>query len=1170
MKKFILSLCFLAFAISVSLAQFSKIYDFPAENDLAYSGYSQPVFDGVWFYDVTTGGGLNGLGCIFKIKPDGTGYSKVMDFDGATSGSNHFGSLTLSNSILYGMTYGGGANDQGVIYKVNTDGTGFKKLLDFNWANGAYSRGSLTLSGSVLFGMTSFGGVNGSGTIFKINIDGTGYAKLLDFSGITNGSTPYGSLSISGSVLFGMTCEGGTNNCGTIFKINTNGTGYTKLLDFDGTTKGGYPYGSLTISGSVLYGTTRGGNNDLGSIFKINTDGTGYSKLLDFNTSSYFGHPMGSLTISSSFLYGTTSFGGSSGYGNIFKINIDGTGYTNLLSFEGVANGSCPNGSLTLLGSTLYGTTINGGIMERGVMFKINIDGSSFSKILDYNKTTSSGIPFGSLTLSGSTMYGMTQFGGSYGLGTIFKIGIDGTSYTKMMDFDGLSNGSKPYGNLLVCGSVMYGMTSFGGTNNKGTIFKINLDGSGYTKLFDFNNPINGCYPHGSLTFSGTVLFGTTFSGGNNGCGTIFKIGIDGTGYTKLLDFDGVNNGNSPFCTLTLIESVLYGMTTSGGVNNKGTIFKINTDGSGYTKLLDFDGISNGSSPYGSLIVSGSYLYGMTNSEGANYRGTIFKIRTDGSEYTKLLDFDGISNGSFPYGSLIVSGSNLYGMTNSGGVKSSGTLFKVCTDGSGFVKLHDFCKNDGTNPYSDLIQNGNILYGMTNTGGSMGIGAIFKYELITPTAPILGSITQPSCTVGTGSVVLNNLPTSGTWILTRTPGGVTTTGTGVSAAISGLPTGSFTFTVTNALGGTSPVSASVVILPNATSPAIPTIGKITQPTCTISTGGVILSGLPSTGTWKLTRTPSGIISAGSGASTTITGLVAGTYTYTVTNASGCTSAVSENVVINVQPVTPTAPTLRTIIQPTCSTSTGSIALGGLPNTGSWTLIRTPGGETTTGVGANTTISSLTAGSYAYTVTSSSGCTSAASANVVINAQPAVPTSPIVGTITQPNIVEATGSVVLRGLPSIGTWTLVRMPGGLVTTGTGTNIALIGLTAGIYTYTVTNSSGCTSMPSSNIVINPQPTTGIDNGNSQAANYLGQNFPNPFDYSTTIEFSVVKPSHVKLSVYSALGKEVDVIVNEFLANGTYTKCWEPKNLPNGIYYYQLKVEGFKATRRMIILK
>jgi hypothetical protein len=246
---------------------------------------------------------------------------------------------------------------------------------------------------------------------------------------------------------------------------------------------------------------------------------------------------------------------------------------------------------------------------------------------------------------------------------------------------------------------------------------------------------------------------------------------------------------------------------------------------------------------------------------------------------------------------------------------------------------------------------------------------------------------------------------------------------------------------------------------------------------------VVLNNLPATGTWTLSRNPGGITSTGTGISSTISGLAAGTYTYTVTNESGCSSGASGNVIINAQPSTPSAPIVGTITQPSCALATGSVELSGLPASGTWTLTKTPGGNTATGTGPGAIVYDLSAGTFTYTVTNESGCTSGASNNVVITANPDNPSAPIVGSITHPTVAVPTGSVVLSGLPSSGIWILTRIPGWTTTTGTGTSATIVDLGAGTYTYTVTNEAGCTSEASGDVFINGIPL--IEGQNTIAA-------------------------------------------------------------------------------------
>src|SRR5207247_1753107 len=143
---------------------------------------------------------------------------------------------------------------------------------------------------------------------------------------------------------------------------------------------------------------------------------------------------------------------------------------------------------------------------------------------------------------------------------------------------------------------------------------------------------------------------------GTNGYGTIYKINTDGTGFTVLHSFTGSASTNdldgaNPYSAVILISNVLYGTTAGGGLYGGGTVFKINTNGSNFTVLHNFGGLTNGSSPQCALIVSNNVLYGTTSWGGIynNYPygnsvggGTVFKINTDGSGFATLHDFEAV------------------------------------------------------------------------------------------------------------------------------------------------------------------------------------------------------------------------------------------------------------------------------------------------------------------------------------------------------------------------------------------------------------------------------------------------------------------------------------------------------------------------------------------------
>jgi uncharacterized repeat protein (TIGR03803 family) len=356
--------------------------------------------------------------------------------------------------------------------------------------------------------------------------------------------------------------------------------------------------------------------------------------------------------------------------------------------------------------------------------------------------------PKGGLLLSGSALYGMTNEGGAVNAGTIFQVGIDGTGYSITHTFlGGFSTG--PEGSLIQSGSTLYGLVS-NDTTGHGTIFQVAPDGSGYSVMHTFNGgPNDGSVPWGSLVQSGSTLYGMTVNGGTAGVGTIFQIGTDGTGFSLLHSFTGgPADGANPYGSLIASNSgsngknqagsVLYGMTREGGIPvqnstaSLGTIFRIGADGTGFTLLHLFgSSAGDGQSPIGSLVQSGSTLYGMTSGGGGAGYGEIFSINTDGTLYRVLHSFTANPDGAGPLGSLVVSGSTLYGMTEEGG-NGLGTIFEIGTDGTGYSVIHSFVLTDGGVPYGDLLLSGSTMYGMTSDGGAFGHGVVFSFPIPVP------------------------------------------------------------------------------------------------------------------------------------------------------------------------------------------------------------------------------------------------------------------------------------------------------------------------------------------------------------------------------------------------------------------------------------------------------
>ncbi len=388
-----------------------------------------------------------------------------------------------------------------------------------------------------------------------------------------------------------------------------------------------------------------------------------------------------------------------------------------------------------------------------------NAHAQTFHTLLTFTGTggTVSGqYPTGSLIASGGTLYGVTQGGGANGDGNVFSVGVNGTSYKNLLSFTGsggMAIGESPVGSLLASGGTLYGMTVEGGAGDWGNVFSVGMNGTNYQNLASFTGTggtASGDQPYGSLIASGTTLYGMTSGIGGRGpdgpYGNVFSVGTNGTNFQNLVSFTGgggTASGEAPQGSLIAIGGTLYGMTTAGG--GDGNVFSVGTNGTNYQSLVYFNGTggtASGYQPGGSLIASGSTLYGMTyagtelHNVGLGY-GTIFSVGVNGTNFQSLLSFTGTggtASGQNPTASLTLSGTRLYGMTPFGGVYNEGNIFSVGINGSGYEDLYDFTGGtDGGDPYGDLLASGGTLFGMASSGGANGDGTVFALTGVLPT-----------------------------------------------------------------------------------------------------------------------------------------------------------------------------------------------------------------------------------------------------------------------------------------------------------------------------------------------------------------------------------------------------------------------------------------------------
>lgn len=357
-------------------------------------------------------------------------HTVVYSFSGGkTDGVNPYGPVIQApDGNLYGMTPGGGANNAGVIYRVSPSGSE-TVLYSFPGGNaGGGSLGSLTLgSDGNLYGFAS-GGTYSSGQFFSLTMTGT-FSSLYNFSGGTDGGGPQGApVQGTDGNFYGAAATGGLGY-GTIFKLTPGGI-YTMLHEFNGVQDSGQPEGSL-IEGSDgnFYGTANQSDTGLqytvGAVYSITPAGV-FTTLHNFTGGADGSNPDGAMVEGTDgSYYGTTHNGGSgvtsddSGNGTIFKVTSAGV-FTTLYTFTGGTDGAHPEGTLALgTDGNFYGTSLGNG---NGNFFQITPAGA-LTVIHTFTGYSDGGQPLsGPLEGSDGNLYGTTYSGGSFLLGTVYKV----------------------------------------------------------------------------------------------------------------------------------------------------------------------------------------------------------------------------------------------------------------------------------------------------------------------------------------------------------------------------------------------------------------------------------------------------------------------------------------------------------------------------------------------------------------------------------------------------------------------------------------------------------------------------------------------------------------------------------------------------------------------------
>lgn len=663
--------------------------------------------------------------------------------------------VSTAQTGIWGTTSAGGQYNAGVLFKLDASADNFTKKQDLFRYDGDFPQASLyQASDGKLYGMTSSCCTFDAFSIFfRYDPLTLKYEKLENFNDTIQGANPNGAV-IEGTdgKLYGMTSKGGVHNKGVIFRYDRAAMVYQKIYDFDSINGGEPEAGLIQGKDGKLYGLTNtGGNENYGVLFQFDPATSTLVKKFDFGGLINGGNPLGTLIqAKNGKLYGLTSAGGKDDAGVLFEFDPATSSYSKKVELTGQADGNAPYGSLMEASDgNLYGVTSGGGANGYGVLFQFNPLSSAYNVKFDFDDVVSGMAPQSSLIQANDgKLYGTAEYGGTHGDGLIFQYDIATSVFTKKFEFNDLEKitGKYAIGAMIQASNgMLYGMGYNGGIDNSGVVYKFDPSTSTFNKEFDFHKASEGSHPVASMVQAkDKMLYGVTQFGGIKNNGTIFQYDPAFDKYTKKYDFDLTTTGDAPIGSLLLAaDGKLYGTTAYGGANDKGVLFQFDPASSAFVKKIEFNG-ANGSSPTGELIqLTDGKIYGMTREGGANEAGILFQYDPSNAIFTKKIDFDDKTKGSYPEGGLtLANNGKLYGVTTSGGINKSenlpngfGVLFQYDPVTNDYKKEIDFDSINGSNPNGTLVKTADgKLYGMTTNGGNhvktdpKGYGVLFQYD----------------------------------------------------------------------------------------------------------------------------------------------------------------------------------------------------------------------------------------------------------------------------------------------------------------------------------------------------------------------------------------------------------------------------------------------------------
>jgi uncharacterized repeat protein (TIGR03803 family) len=380
-----------------------------------------------------------------------------------------------------------------------------------------------------------------------------------------------------------------------------------------------------------------------------------------------------------------------------------------IYAFPSPAAGFGPVSNLVVLNGVIYGNTGSGGVgctevtYGCGTLFQFDPATGTESVLHSFLFAPDGGFPeTGPLYVDG-VFYGATQQGGADYGGLVYAYNPVTNTESVVVNFNGANGVNPGLGSLAAHNGVIYGVTSQGGTDNQGVIYKLDTATGKQAVLYNFVKGPSGYEPNAGILYHDGYLYGTTSYGGSKkqslcyyGCGTLYKFDLATKTPTVLFGFKNDRSGGFPYRdTLIYQDGVLYGVTVSGGaINNPnclhitgcGVVYKYDLAADKLSVLYRFHGGRDGNFPVGSLVYAGGNLYGTTIDGGNEDHGTVYEVNASTGAETVLHRFSptGAKDGTQPFGGLTYYHGKLYGTTGSGGdlggecgVYGCGTIFEL-------------------------------------------------------------------------------------------------------------------------------------------------------------------------------------------------------------------------------------------------------------------------------------------------------------------------------------------------------------------------------------------------------------------------------------------------------------------------------------------------------------